>query len=454
MKDVSDQVNSEEIVGIKGYSTSTAPIDGQIKNDIADFIVREIIPSGEILNTREKSENDYSFDKKKDRYTSFTLIKKNTDTIFAAKVIAEYLHIYDTEVLWAGIKDNTAITAQRMMVPGNQIERLKQFKAKNLTITNIQPSRKPIEIGSLWGNNFEINIRKTTQSFDELKSILAEWNTQVQANGFPNFYGLQRFGQYRPNSHNVGRLLFLGKYQEAYEEFLFKVYPEEYKPIKEFRKLLASNPPISELKDWPTPLSYEKQIYDGLQKSNGNYAQAFQYLPKALLNLIFSSYQSYLFNRVISYRLKQKDPLGSPVKGDIVGILMEKRGLPSLVCYQYGGWNDESINKAFEHERGTILAPILGYKTNLSLYPYFEKTYQEILKEENFSQEQFQNGFTGYFNYEGTFRPIFQKPTNLMISQAYILNEYPNKDPNGIKVEFSLPKGTYATMLLRELMKN
>jgi tRNA pseudouridine13 synthase len=446
--------SNEAIVGISGYSTTTPPIYGQIKLDIADFIVREILPSGEILSTREKSENDYPFDKKKDRYTTFTLIKKNTDTIFAAKVIAEYLNIYDTEVLWAGIKDNTAITAQRMMVPGNQIERLKQFKSKNITITNIQSSRKPIEIGSLWGNNFEINIRNSTIPYENLEPVLSDWSNQIQTNGFPNFYGLQRFGQYRPNSHNVGKLLFLGKYQEAYEEFLFKVYPEEYKPIKEFRTLLASNPSPSEIVDWPPALSYEKQIYEGFQKSNGNYAQAFQKLPKALLNLIFSSYQSYLFNRVVSYRLRMKDPLGTPVKGDIVGILMEKRGLPSLICYQYGGWNDEAIEKAFTHERATILAPILGYKSQISHYPYFEKVYQEILAEENFSQDDFRNGFTGYFNYEGTYRPIFQKPTNLVTSQAFILNNYPNKDPNGIKVEFSLPKGTYATMLLRELMKN
>ncbi|MHA1511793.1 MAG: tRNA pseudouridine(13) synthase TruD [Promethearchaeota archaeon] len=58
------------------------------------------------------------------------------------------------------------------------------------------------------------------------------------------------------------------------------------------------------------------------------------------------------------------------------------------------------------------------------------------------------------YNFEGTRRAIFIQPSDLKVNQAYITNNYPNLDPNGIKLEFSLPKGSYATILLNELRKS
>jgi tRNA pseudouridine13 synthase len=444
----------EPFVGISEYSTSTTGIGGKIKADFADFIVREITPNRDTLSTREKNPNSVPFNRSKDRYTTFTLIKKNMDTIYAAKIIADYLHIYENEVTWAGIKDNTAITAQRFAVPGDQLDKLAKFSHKNITITSIYPARKGIEIGDLWGNHFEINIRNTTSSYDELKPVLQQWQDEILDRGFPNYYGLQRFGQHRPNSQRVGKLLFLKRYQEAYEEIMFRIYPEEFLPIQTFRRQLAAlHPDQATTIEWPPSLHYERMIFDQIKQNPSNYLQALQALPKSLLNIIFSSYQSYLFNMAVSMRMKRGDPLNRPIDGDVIAVLDEPIGAPTLVFYRFGRFSDEAILKAFQQNRATIVAPVPGYKTDLERYPYFKAIYQEILKEEEFSLETFQNGLSGYFDYGGTFRPIFQRPTGLHIEQAHVLNNYGTLDPHGVKLEFSLPKGTYATMLLRELMK-
>ena len=138
-------------------------------------------------------------------------------------------------------------------------------------------------------------------------------------------------------------------------------------------------------------------------------------MPKSLLNLVFSSYQSYLFNRAISERLNQGYSISTPVKGDLIAILQEPRSQPSLVFYKFGPWHDEFILKAFTYDRATIVAPILGYNTKLDHFPFFQTICEKILQDENFTLDMFKSKYSTIFSFKGTFRAIFQKPSALVI---------------------------------------
>ena len=454
-----NSISQRHQVGLEFFITDTLPLGGRIKAEISDFIVREILPSGEILSTyeNEKSNSNQNFESGKDRYSTFTLIKKNTDTIIAAKILEQYLNIPLKFIKWNGIKDHSAITAQKFSVKGNCLTKLKNFKHKNIFLTKIRSSRKGMELGKLWGNQFTINIRNSIKPYDEIVEILKVWVEKINSTGFPNYYGMQRFGQHRPNSHKIGKLFFKGKYQEAVEEFLFHVYPKEYESNALFRKKLEKERNYEEgLRECPNSLFYEKIVIEQLSKEL-NYKKAYLELPISLCNLILSSYQSFLFNKAISRRMKNGFPLSTPIKGDVIAILKDIKGSPSLVKYRYeggNGWNDRNIDKAFLLERATILAPVLGYKTNLSDYPVFDEINKEILDEEQFLISDFMQNERKLYNFESTNRAIFIRPSNLKVNQAFITNNYPNLDPKGIKLEFSLPKGCYATILLNELRKS
>ncbi len=145
----------------------------------------------------------------------------------------------EKDICWAGIKDNNAITAQRFSVKGNQSKKLLKFRHPQITVTNLQPGQHPIKLGQLWGNHFLINVRKTLNPYEDNVSVLNTWKDEVNQYGFPNFFGLQRFGQHCPNSHFVGKALFLEHEKDAVEEFLFKVYPLEFEDIAAFRTELG-----------------------------------------------------------------------------------------------------------------------------------------------------------------------------------------------------------------------
>ncbi len=452
-------ISQRQQVGLECYVTDTPPLGGRVKADISDFIVREILPSGEILSTfeNEKSNSNQSFEPGKDRYTTFTLIKKNTDTIIAAKNLEGYLKVPLKFIKWNGIKDHSAITAQKFSVKGNHLAKLNNFKHNHIFLTKIRSARKGMELGKLWGNQFTINIRNSNRPYEEIINILKLWVEEINSIGFPNYFGMQRFGQHRPNSYKIGKLFFKGKYQEAVEEFLFTVYPKEYESNALFRRKLEKERNYEEgLRECPNGLYYEKIVIEQLLKEI-NYKKAYLELPISLCNLILSSYQSFLFNKAVSRRIKNGISLSTPVKGDLIAILKDIKGSPSLVKYLYeggNGWNDKNIEKAFLHERATILAPVLGYNTNLLDFPVFKDIYNEILNEEQFSLSEFKHNEQRLYRFEGTKRAIYNMPSNLKVSQAFITNDYPNLDPKGIKLEFSLPKGTYATILLNELRKS
>jgi tRNA pseudouridine13 synthase len=282
---MTENFDPEKIAGIIGYSTNSPPLGGHIKADIADFIVREITNSGEMLSTHEKERVEIPFNSKRDRATLFTLIKKKMDTILASKIIAEYLQISQSHVKWAGIKDHTAITAQKFTVRGNVIKKLKKFSHDRITLTNIRPAREEMDLGKLWGNHFTINLRKINTPFEEIAEILHKWRYTINETGFPNFFGTQRFGQHRPNSHKVGKHVFKMDYEKACNEFLFKVYPREYPESQEFRRKLAeSRDYVNILNEFPKGLHYEKMIIHQLAHGPTDFKKAIQALPKPLLN--------------------------------------------------------------------------------------------------------------------------------------------------------------------------
>lgn len=466
--DFTKEKDLEMSVGIRVYATSTLGVTGQIKTYASDFIVCEITPLGEILSIDSQDSDDIYNEEnlpKRVKFTGFTLVKQMEDTILVGQRIAKSLNISPRSVSWAGLKDNKAITSQRMCIKGNYIKELAELRFNNFVIKDIRPLRKPIQIGNLWGNHFEIIMREPEISqfiaskYDYkndretiIKNTVQQTTEQIQKNGFPNFYGMQRFGSYRPNSYSIGKLIFLKKYKEAVDDFLCKTFPKEIEMVKIARKNLSDTQDFEmALRQYPSSLYYERIIIGYLLDNPGKYMNALLKLPTPLLNLLLSSYQSYLFNCAVSTRKENGDNFNDPQKGDNICLLHEKNGPMSPIYYEFGKDHDydKALIKALKLKRATITCPVIGYDSDLSK-GYFGKIYRDLLDKEEFSKDYFKNLDFQAYDFKGTYRPIYVKPKNL--SAKYIKGK--NIKGDFIKLEFSLPKGTYATMLIREFTKS
>ncbi|MFO7795954.1 MAG: tRNA pseudouridine(13) synthase TruD [Promethearchaeia archaeon] len=445
----------ENFVGIEIFSTSEIEgIGGIYKDNYKDFIVKEIIESGKVLEIKEDREtNTYLPDK--DNFTTFNLIKINMDTFEAVKKICRELKIPREKIFYSGLKDKCSISVQKISIKGNYIEDLKNLNIREIFIRSIRPTKKPVNLGSNRGNNFTIVIRKIKHTLN-LKNKIEDILKKLRNNGFPNYFGLQRFGKYRPNSHLIGRALLEEDYEEAFKVFVSHTYSSESLNLSILRKEIGKsldNPSKLKVayKKFPKSLSYECKLIEHVIQYPGDYKGAFGNLNPDLLNLIINAFQSYLFNKMISLRVKKGYPLFQPVEGDCIGILDDINGNLTDVRYCYGKDYDNYLDKAIELNRATIVIPIIGFDTDLDQFPLMNQLFEEIRKEENLSPNIFNSHFLDKYDLKGSIRAQTVKPIGLELVEYLDDEIYPENKK--IKIEFSLNKGSYATMLLREIIK-
>jgi tRNA pseudouridine13 synthase len=442
----------EKIIGIEVFSTSGIKgIQGAIKNRYKDFIVKEITFRGRVLEINEDyTSTSFSRDSK-DNYTTFNLVKINKDTFEAVRLISDALGIVPKAVNYAGLKDKRAITVQQASIRGNYVEKLKKLKLHDIFIRNIYPSKHPVKLGSNWGNHFEITIRNIDPKEIE-KVKIEELISALRTHGFPNYFGLQRFGTFRPNSHLIGRFILENEFKKAFDEFVITTYSSELPQSFIVRNNLRRKGNLEEAYDeFPKSLNYERMMIKFLIDNPGDYEGAINHLPKYLIKLLISSFQSYLFNKLLSLRFKKGISLTKPIKGDIFVILDEENGNITQIKYEFNGLYDKYLQEAYNLNRAKIVYPLIGYNTNLDDYPAISSSILEILEIEGISSDIFRNKFLETYDFKGSFRPIITKPLGLKILEYSSDDIFQNK--HKLKIEFSLQKGSYATLLLREIIK-
>ncbi|MBY8980782.1 MAG: tRNA pseudouridine(13) synthase TruD [Candidatus Lokiarchaeota archaeon] len=442
----------EKIVGIEVFSSSGYEgIQARIKKRYKDFIVREITYSGRVLEIKEDFGPTYFSEDSKDSYTLFNLIKVNKDTFEAIRLISKALGIPPKSIGYAGLKDKRSISVQMASIRGNYVEKLKNLKLKDIYIRNIYPSKNPIKLGYNWGNQFVITLRDIKHMPDQIKKINTLFS-YLREHGFPNYYGLQRFGTFRPNSHIIGRFVLESQFKKAYEEFVIKDYPTELPQSQKVRAELAKTGDLEKaLNSFPMGLGYERTMIKYLLDNPGDFEGAIHQLPKYLIKLLISSFQSYLFNKMVSLRVQQGNSLHNPVKGDVICILDEENGNITQIKHTYGGYYDDYLQEARKLNRAKIVAPLVGYNTDLDDFPYMKTLFLEIIKNDRISLNLFQNKLLEIYEFKGSFRPLIVKPVGLKNLEYAIDDLFP--DRYKMKIEFSLQKGSYATLLLREIVK-
>ena len=116
-------------------------------------------------------------------------------------------------------------------------------------------------------------------------------------------------------------------YQNAVEEFLYATYPLEHEIVKICRNELRDTQDFEKaLKDFPNGLYYERLMIKHLAMRPDDYFGALKRIPRPLLNLLMSSYQSYLFNIAVSERMQKIGNLIEPKPNDMISLLLKRMG--------------------------------------------------------------------------------------------------------------------------------
>ncbi|MHA2203154.1 MAG: tRNA pseudouridine(13) synthase TruD [Candidatus Hodarchaeales archaeon] len=387
----------ESIIGIHGYTIPEFNgTGGKIKQRNSDFIVREIPPSGKPIFDGSEIGEDLG-----GLYIHCVLWKSGFDTFRAIKKLSSLLRIAEKDFGFAGLKDAAAETYQRISIWNIDIKHIERIHLPKIRLFHPIRQKFAVKTGDLLGNYFKIRIQDIRRDWN--KNNLEYLKNNLELKGVFNFYGSQRFGSTRPILHLIGKLLLQDKYSEAIDKYIGAMSPLENKKIVELRKEYYDTHSYGSLMDrFPNSYRIERMLLKGLETNHSSKSIVLG-LPKQFLRLAISAYQSYIFNRVLSYINEADIPLSSKLVIPLPGY--------------------QSVRKQSSEEIWEKITALLE---------------EDALDYQSFYHEQ------AMLRSKGSLRNAISFPTQLTCSQLGI---------KGIEVIFCLPKGSYGTTVIREIIK-
>ena len=356
------------------------------------------------------------------------LKKQNSDLPNLLTQAEKSLSLPKGSIGFAGIKDKRGVTYQWLTIPESSvfdgIKVFNNFQSNNHSACVAEfdswkdRSFAKLRQGNLLGNHFSIIVR------DCLKPVNDDSIEDMNANGFVNYFGPQRFGfegEGGISRHvQVGGAIIDRNWRKVVQLLL-----NDHMTINpDFEKAVNSE-------DWDRAVLYSPESFQRISilkelARGGDYLSAIRTMPKTLLHLIPASVVSCLWNAAAGKVLEKKD---------FTGLLFEEPwALPVLGIQQLGK------------------CPLLELGWNSARW------YRSILSDETLNHLGISDSiFSANFDFSDDFgfncrltsiaRPLIVRP-KLMKVESHQIGE--SKYIN--KFKFILPSSSYASCMLREFM--
>ena len=387
------------------------------------------------------------------------LFKENIDTLQAISSLAFKLNIKASSIGYAGIKDKRAKTAQLITFRRIKAKRLVGLnKGKSqLKLGNFCYVDKQLKLGDLTGNRFRIVIRNVSLKVSEIAHSI----DSLRGNGFVNYFGIQRFGNIGGETHEVGKLILQQKLYEAVNLIVGGKRREEDVRTAEAREIWRATLDAKKTLDkMPRIRSHEITLLRAIEKHKecNNWHNVLQHLPLQTRRLYVHAFQSYLWNKTVSTRLDADER-----ELRIGDCIINSNGTVLTM--------DEATLITKKYSIDDLVVPTLGDESATVL------NNQQLLQEENIQFETIRTMNVEY-QLRTLYRKVFIKPDiecwslekytsleqNLINSDLDMIEgidsntDYGNADDSinpktALLITFLLPKGCYATMALRELLR-
>lgn len=432
-------------------------------------------------------------------YLHFVVHKENAETTETIHMLSYKLRMKPNYFSYAGTKDKRGVTSQLMSVRKTRAERLLALGTmRGVKLGNFVYKNKSLRLGHLKGNHFRIAIR----CIDADDEVIQATVSSLKETGFINYFGLQRFGVSRTvPTYVVGKAMLQDNFKQAVE-LILKPRPGErtHLDVEQAREIWwKTRDARSSLRCLQRcEKSIEGKVLQSLAKIGPNaYVNAFESLPRNSVMLYLHSYQSRLWNIIVSRRINkyglkplpgdlvlqnpddekdilETDKANLEYNGDYTGDDSENKGqaenIEEAVC------GTKLVRKLNQSEVDTVsiekvVYPLLGYDVELPDNEIAE-WYTDLLKEDGLAVDMFKKS-NKLFSTSGSYRRMISKPwdvqwhtvryfeqnADLILSDADEMSGKPciESIPDGqykaLVLEFSLKPSVYATMALRELLK-
>ena len=387
----------------------------KVKQRSDDFRVRELLRE-DLLAPRGE-------------FRVYRVLKSKHTSFEAARVLAQEAGASAGDVSMCGLKDRQGVTLQHMAVRhGPPIS----IRSPDLRIETAGFTSEPLDSKSSEGNAFEIVLRGLAQ--DDVDALRANAHS-MRAGGLINYFDDQRFGNLRHGQGWIALDLMRGEHEGALRALLTSRSPHDDRKSMAFKRALTSYwGDWTSCRDIAGKFGEHHSLFEHLKREPQDFAGAFFHLASRLRLIHLYAYQSHLWNRAVAewvrarvvpaQRVVLKSAEG-PLVYPEVGVDLKA---PPEQAFRLPG---PKLKDVEDREQFELLADALA---------------QDGLVPAQFSIE----GVSG-FALKGEDRPLFVTPAHLRLRPARA--DVLNRGQFQVEVRFELPRGAYATLVVRRLLE-
>ncbi|MDA4126338.1 MAG: tRNA pseudouridine(13) synthase TruD [Thaumarchaeota archaeon] len=406
---------SERAVGIRFYLTPGAPCRASAKTRDDDFRVEECLPS-QYLSAVERP----------GYYPLYRVQKHSIDTMHMAR---ELSGILKSRVSYGGLKDKRAVAVQYVTPTSRRSLSPSEVVTDKFSARLIGFVPKPMSRGTIVGNRFEVTLRECCPEIGHRAEETFQLATERM---MPNFYGLQRFGMSGPGTHMVGRAIVRKEFDAAVRLILSKVHSRDDDQTLAAREAFVAGKYEEGLGLLSRAQDVEAMVARSLSQNPGDWVKALRAIPVELRRLFVEAYQSFIFNETMSEVIAKGEGISKTRPGDNWAEVSED----GMATFEIHGVKEPPAINAIP------MVQLVGYATR-DYDSRFDACINWVLQKEDIKARDFYVKEMQEVSAEGGFRRPHMaiKDSSCTVEGSTAL------------LKFSLARGQYATVLLREIIK-
>lgn len=401
------------------YVTDEPPIGGQIKVRPEDFVVDELPlydPDGE------------------GEHLLLGIEKCNVAHGELMSCVRRHFGVREVDVGFAGMKDKAAVTRQAISVRCPADPDAVEIPHERIRVLWAARHGRKIRRGHLAGNRFSVRIREV----DPLKLPQVKQQLErLQQIGVPAYFGAQRFG-YRINNQLIGMHLLHRDWKAALHELLgtggapFPAHQQARREAfdrGEFKEALHA---------WSAADRSELSALRSLCRGESP-QRACRMVGRTAHSFWISAVQSAIFNHVVDGRL-ERGLIERLEEGDLAWV-HAKRAVFAVTAEELG---DPALPKRLVDLEVSPSGPLWG-RGMTEAKATIGQLERDALEASGVARQlQTDRRRDGV----GARRPLRAPISNVELESGV------DNEGAFIRVAFDLPRGLYATVVLRELMKS
>lgn len=359
-------------------------------------------------------------------FALYRLTKTSLGTPEAIDAILKRWNLARQQVSYGGLKDRHAVTEQFVTIKNGP--RNGQMQT-NLELTYLGQTDQPFEAADITANRFEIVMR--SMSDDELARATQAID-DVTLNGVPNYFDDQRFGSLGQSGEFIAVPWCRGDYERALWLALADSNEHDRPTDRDEKQLLRDR-----WGDWPglkadMPRGSRRSIVTYLVDHPTDYRRALALMRLDLRGLWLSAFQSAVWNRLLAESLRD---LCRPEQ--LRDVEFGERPAPFF----------HSLDESQRWELAGLELPLPSGRLKLEGGPLFDRL-QRVLAEFGLEPRTMRVKYPRDVFFSKGQRAAVYLPGNLQ-HQSDSDEVYEGR--RKLKLSFELPRGSYATILIKRL---